>query len=91
MYALTSAVAIQNWSAASGLPPVRRDLLVTRPTDSFNSILYDSAIQAKAWLDPNAPATGSIFFNMVESVTAGRQEILPSIRRANDEIGALVR
>ncbi|MES3005420.1 MAG: extracellular solute-binding protein [Patescibacteria group bacterium] len=71
---MTSAQSLQTWSIFSQLPPVRRDLLTTRPKDAYLDIFYNAAIQAKTWMDPDPDATNEIFRSMVESVTTGRAE-----------------
>ncbi|MDP2593547.1 MAG: extracellular solute-binding protein [bacterium] len=88
--ALTSADGIKSWVARSGLPPIRRDLLATRPTDSYNSVLYNSALISRGWLDPNPLSTDVIFKNMIESITTGKERVSNALKRADQEISALL-
>ncbi len=74
-----------------GLPPPRRDLLSNKPTDSFGSVFYDSAIQARGWYDPDHKQTKLIFTNMIESVTSGRVRIDEAVGTAHDQINALIK
>ena len=88
--ALTSAGSNALFSNLSGLPPVRRDLLAIEQTDAIASVLYDSAIISKAWLDPSTVDSRSIFKNMIESVTSGRASLNDAVDTANDELNLLL-
>ncbi len=89
--ALTSADAAAKWSAATGLPPVRRDLLSGKPSDIYQAIFYRAALQAESWLDPNPPKSAEIFQNMIEGVTGGRARVSESVARAAQELDLLLR
>jgi len=78
------------WSDAVRLPPVRRDLLAQKQTDAYKSIFYDSAIRAKAWLDPEPIESNSVFRNMIESITSGRARVSEAVTRASRELDALL-
>jgi len=77
----TGALAIaQKFTASAGadliaqnfhLPPVARALIQNVPDDATQQIFMKSALIARAWYDPNPPATNSIFQAMVESVVSG--------------------
>ncbi len=71
---LTNATNMQVWTDITKLPPVRRDLLTTRPKDPYLDIFYSAAIQTKTWLDPNPVTSDAIFQDMIESVTTGRNQ-----------------
>lgn len=60
------------FASAYSLPPVRRDLLNVAQTDAVLSVLFDSAIRARTWLDPRPDLTDQIFKQAVESVSSGR-------------------
>lgn len=88
--ALTSKDNIAAWTKASGLPPVRKDLLQLGSPSPDGSIFYNSAIISKAWLDPSREETQTIFQNMVESVTSGRSMLSEAVDRASLEIQNLL-
>lgn len=73
-------------SKALKLPPVRRDLLSIKQTDAYNSVFYDSALRASAWLDPNPEASYNVFKDMVEDVSSGRFRISQAVLNANTEL-----
>ncbi|MEX0932470.1 MAG: extracellular solute-binding protein [Parcubacteria group bacterium] len=73
------------------LPPVRRDLLSERQTDAVLSVFYESALQSRGWIDPDARATQSTFREMIESVTSGRARVTEAVRQGNNEINALIK
>jgi ABC-type glycerol-3-phosphate transport system substrate-binding protein len=75
-FLLVSKDAERAMSVARGVPPARRDLLGEKPEDPTLSVFYDSAIQAKGWIDPDDSKSARIFSDMIESVTSGRARLL---------------
>lgn len=89
--AFTGKSGIVQWTQATGLPPVRRDLISVRPTDSFKPVFYDSAVLARAWLDPDPIETQAIFKDMVEGSASGERRISEAVGRAQGELDQLLR
>lgn len=82
---------LKRYSAKTGLPPVRRDLLANVPaSDPIAPILYKSALYAKASLDPNPSVTDQIFQTAVEAVLSGASISTDAIKTATTQIGLLV-
>jgi ABC-type glycerol-3-phosphate transport system substrate-binding protein len=80
-----------DFAAAFSLPPVRRDLLANRPTDSTLSVFYDSAIRSRTWLDPKPEESDKAFRLMVESVSSGRNTIDLAIIYLNTALDTLLK
>lgn len=74
----------------SGLPPVRRDLLVKRPTDAVFSVFYDSALIARAWPDPSPKETDELFRDMINDVNSGRLKISQALSVLHGSVGRLL-
>jgi len=72
------------------LPPARRDLLGKKPVNSYESVFYDSAIRAKAWLDPSKEESDVVFRSMIESITSGRARTGEAVNRASRELSSLL-
>ncbi|MFC1731326.1 extracellular solute-binding protein [candidate division KSB1 bacterium] len=89
--ALTKDLALQKVSEEISLAPVSRTLLLERPSDPFKAIFADSALQSRAWLDPNANDTDLIFKTMIESVVSGRARVNEAVNTANQELENLLR
>ncbi|MEX0931285.1 MAG: extracellular solute-binding protein [Candidatus Paceibacterota bacterium] len=85
---LTSKSVMEQLANVSNLPPVRRDMYVTQ-TDSFKSVLYESALISKAWLDPDRTQTSSIFSELIGNITSGRLRTDEAVRRADSLIDSL--
>lgn len=83
---LTDAQSIAALTRVTSLPPVRRDLLATKPSQQYLSLFYDGSIQSRAWLSPEPKVLGPILKEMVESVTAGRSTIIQAISRVSDQL-----
>jgi len=93
--ALTTALSIVSSASDAilaqtlSLAPVRRDLLSQHASDGVSQVFYDSALQSKAWIDPNPSKTASIFTSMIDAVTSGRARTSEAVSTANDELSAL--
>jgi ABC-type glycerol-3-phosphate transport system substrate-binding protein len=77
-------------SSATGLPPVRRDLLATKPESSYGQTFFTSALWSKAWLDPNSNATEKVFKDMIENVTSGKLRVSQAVGQANSTLQTLL-
>jgi len=86
---LVGGAPLTELMSITGLPPVRRDMLATLPADPYMSIFYESAIQARGWLQPDQIQTNALFKEMIESVTAGRRTITDSVQRTELEMDTL--
>lgn len=75
----------------TGLPPVTRALLAQGTDDPNQEIFYESALSAKAFLDPEEKETDLIFQDMVESVVSGQRKISDAISWASGELGELIK
>jgi multiple sugar transport system substrate-binding protein len=87
---LTSAQAIARFQEVTKLPPVRRDLLARRPSDSAGDVAYESAILSRSWLEPDSSAVDGIFGRMTGSIVSGRTSISEAISVASRELEVLL-
>lgn len=88
---LTSQDSLRDWTAITVLPPVSRKLVAKRPKDSAPAVFYDSAVIARAWIDPDREKTGEIFKKMIENVTTGRLKLSEATARAAQELSSILR
>ncbi|MFZ2523067.1 MAG: extracellular solute-binding protein [Minisyncoccia bacterium] len=88
MSALTEPKALSALEKINSLPPVRRDMLSSVPSDAYRNVFYNSALIAHSFIDPNPSATSRIFKNMVESITSGKSRVSESLSRASSELNA---
>ncbi len=87
---LSSKDAAEALSGAFALPPARRDLLSVKQTDSTGPVFYASALQARAWLDPNAAGTEKIFTNTIDAILSGRLRTNEAVNAAHSQIEDLI-
>lgn len=87
---LTSATASAAFSKTNGLPPVRRDLLATKPTDAYGALFYNAALMSRGWLDPDYGASSAAFREMVESVSSGKARPSEAVDKMEEEVGKLL-
>ncbi|MBI5798654.1 MAG: extracellular solute-binding protein [Candidatus Yonathbacteria bacterium] len=78
-------------SAMLGLPPARRNLIASRPSDAALAVFYDSALIARGWYDPSPSDTNALFMEMFDSVTSGRSSMAEALRVANNNLTRLLR
>lgn len=74
-FILTTPEVIGSVVVATGLPPVRRDLLSIRQSDAVYSVFYESAVISRAWLDPSRDDTNVLFQRMINDVGTGQRKI----------------
>lgn len=87
---LSGKGVIESISNLLGLPPVRRDLIATRPTDSAMSVFYDSALISRGWYDPSSKETDVLLLTMFENVTSGRVSMKEALLVANNSLEKLL-
>ena len=85
----TSSFA-SDFAYAAGIPPARRDLLAGKPTDAYFPIFFNSALYAKAWLDPSPSDTDNIFKNMIDGVLSNSMTVDNAIKDANSKFSLLL-
>ncbi len=92
MYGLSNPDALTTYTNLINAAPSRRDML--NAPDSGNAtetVVYDSAIIARTWLDPDKNKTTSIFADMVNSIISGRKKISDSVKTADTELTNILR
>ncbi|MEX0918603.1 MAG: extracellular solute-binding protein [Candidatus Paceibacterota bacterium] len=90
-FLLSRADYAERLAAATGLAPVRRDLLETTPADARGSVIYQSAIISKAWPDPDPATTTAIFSRLVEDTLLKRKPAERAVTDANNQLNNLLR
>jgi ABC-type glycerol-3-phosphate transport system substrate-binding protein len=85
-----SAAGVKAWDDASGLPPVRRDLLSSVPSNAYGAILYNSALWSRGWLDPDSSRTKGLFRDMIEGITSGWMTTSEAVGKFNSQMNLLL-
>lgn len=76
---------------ATGLPPVRRDILAVRPTNAVLSVFYDATLISRAWYDPSPIETDQMFREMIDSVNSGQQKTSQALLIAENSLNKFLR
>lgn len=87
---MSDAIALRAWAETTGLPPVHRALLNNPPTDSFGAVVYDAALNAHTWLDPNQAGSDTVFKTMIDDIASGRLDVNQAVRTAEGALQRLV-
>lgn len=72
------------------IAPARKDLLTTPPPTQYGSIVFNSAIIAAGWFDPNFSETKAIFENMITQVLGNSLDVRDSIEEADARLNDLL-
>lgn len=89
--ALTEAGAVRALEGLTNLPPVRRDLLSSTPSEAFRTTFYNSALISRSWIDPDPRLSSNTFRDMIESVTSGRKRLSQALSDASDALTAEIK
>jgi ABC-type glycerol-3-phosphate transport system substrate-binding protein len=87
---LTTAQSLAMLGEYTGLPPVRRDMLIAPAPNTYSSTFYQMALISRGWLDPAPDKTGEVFRRMIDDVTAGRSRIRQAVSTASSAIQNLI-
>ncbi len=87
---LSSQTGVSAFVTQSGLPPVRRDVAVDTSASAEQTVFAQSALIARAWLDPDQAATSGVFQTMVESVISGASQSLQAVGEAQQSLQRIV-
>ncbi|MEJ0002238.1 MAG: extracellular solute-binding protein [bacterium] len=74
------------YAQATGSVPVRRDLLVGKPSDAYTPTFYNSALFAKSWLDPAPVTSDAIFSGMIDAILANTLSADQAIKDAANKL-----
>ncbi len=66
--------------------PVRRDQIPSDPNNLYASVLYQSALVGRTWIDPNMQLTNDVWKSMVSDVQSGKYTPEDSIANAAKKI-----
>lgn len=78
-------------NAGLTVAPMRRDMVPNDPKNIYASTLYQSALVAKNWIDPNSALTDSTWSAMVSDLQSGKSNSAGAVFDANAKLSAFVR
>lgn len=68
------------------IAPARRDLLSQTPQGIYGPMIFNSALSARGWRDPDSVATGKIFSMLIDDIVRGALSPVEAVRQANDKL-----
>ena len=87
---LTSGDFASKFATATGISPIRRNLIKAPPADAYLPAFYASAFFARSWPDPSPKDTNNIFQGMIEKVLSNSMTITQALNDANAKLGLLL-
>lgn len=88
---LAKGEAYPFWKDLFNIPSARRDILGLAETSAVKTVFNKSVIMSRGWLDPDAGKTSTIFQEMVESYTTGRNTLEDAVVTASDRLDSLLK
>jgi spermidine/putrescine-binding protein len=70
--------------------PVDRTILAKVPTDPLTKVIYQSAIIARTWYQPDSMSAQQIITTLINDVNAGRAQVFSLINIAQDALQDLM-
>lgn len=88
----TADPMIQGLAEAMKVAPSKRSLLVSSKAsinDIDTGVIYDSAVYASTWMDPNVVVSNNILETLIEAITSGKQNLSEAVQDAADRLDRL--
>lgn len=73
------------------LSPVRRDMMPTDPSNTYAKTLYNSALIAKTWIDPDYIFTNELYASLVSDVLSGKSTTTGAISAFRNKLTAFLK
>lgn len=87
---IAGSVTAQGLSNDLIVAPARKDLLRIKPDDAFMTLVFNSAIISRGWLDADMESTNTIFRNLVRNINSGSMSTRNALSNANTEINNML-
>jgi ABC-type glycerol-3-phosphate transport system substrate-binding protein len=71
--------------------PVRRDVLPADPTNPYATMLYQSALISRTWIDPNPTFTSESWETMVSDIQSGKSNPPTAINTVKTKMNAYLK
>lgn len=70
--------------------PARKDLLRDKPDDALKTLIYNSAIISRGWIDADPNATDVLFGNLIRNINTGALSTRDAISRSNADLNTIL-
>jgi len=70
--------------------PARKDLLRNAPDDALRTLIYNSAIISRGWIDSDPDATNELFRGLVRNINTGSLSTRDAISRASAGLNTIL-
>lgn len=87
---MAGSVIVDGLAAELRVAPARKDLLRNKPEDAFKTLVYNSAIISRGWIDADPDKTSSLFRTLVRNINTGALNTTGSIERVSADLDTLL-
>ncbi|MCA9352713.1 extracellular solute-binding protein, partial [Patescibacteria group bacterium] len=70
--------------------PATKSLLANKPDDAFLTLVYNSAIISRGWLDPDPNRTADVIRSVVKNINSGALSTEDAIQRASRDLDTIL-
>lgn len=83
---LTNPAMAAAVTAQTNLAPVHKAALADGVSDAYKQVFYDSAVIARAWLEPRAAVGNQVFSELINNVNSGRYTPAGALSQAQNTL-----
>lgn len=87
---LAGSIIADGLSQDLAVAPARKDLLRDKPEDALRTLVYNSAIISRGWIDADTEATDDIFMNLIRNINTGALSVRDAISRTHADLNTML-
>jgi ABC-type glycerol-3-phosphate transport system substrate-binding protein len=87
---LAGSVIADGLAKDLAVAPARKELLRDKPDDALRTLVYNSAIISRGWIDADRSATDIIFAKLIRSINTGALSTRDAIARTHAELNTML-
>lgn len=87
---LAGSVIADGLAQDLGVAPARKDLLRDRSEDALRTLVYNSAIISRGWIDSDVDETNQAFRNLIRTVNTGASTVRNAISRMHADLNTML-
>ncbi|MBP6912281.1 MAG: extracellular solute-binding protein [Candidatus Pacebacteria bacterium] len=89
---ITDKAFVESIASNDYAAPMLKSLIgVKTASDPYRTTIYQSALVAKSWIDPNPVTSDPVFKNMIKAYTSGAKDARRAVEEADENLSLLVK
>lgn len=87
---IAGAITTEGLSAELLVAPARKDLLRKKPDDALRTLVFNSAIISRGWIDADPVRTDALFKTIIRNINTGAQTSQNAVSRATADLNTIL-